>query len=371
MRALVAGMFQFHWDVLSRDDERAAQARAAPTRSRTHRQQDYARLMHRAAAAHTHQPAGAAGRKGPLDLCPAPPRVWVSCVRRRGCSRPRTPLLSRAGLPQHAVRGEQAAGLRGPRADLAPCVWHRAACCAGAARAGSTREGLAATVVDTQPLPPAHVCDGGARATADGDRAHPARSARGDQHAGAAAAPVHAPLLHGSVSAALPAQLGRPMETTDDDVQLTVRVAYSGNAEFRIDSEMVVNWPVPGFARLPISLTARGLVFDGETQPSAPAPGAHCYTEALCRPTTHTQRQTETRGMHALAERLSVFPLLLCDARTHVHLSLSFRRALFLCLSLSPLLDLAVTLTLVSDACGALTASVLCHRPVVVSYRLR
>jgi hypothetical protein len=53
----------------------------------------------------------------------------------------------------------------------------------------------------------------------------------------------------------------------DDDVQILMKVSYNGDAKFSIHTELVINWPQPGFGRLPISLHVNKCHFDGTRQP--------------------------------------------------------------------------------------------------------
>lgn len=49
----------------------------------------------------------------------------------------------------------------------------------------------------------------------------------------------------------------------DGDIEMAVRLQYSGNASFRVHSEMVINFPVPDFGRLPITLAVTDCLFTG------------------------------------------------------------------------------------------------------------
>lgn len=49
----------------------------------------------------------------------------------------------------------------------------------------------------------------------------------------------------------------------DGDAEVAVKITYRGSASFRLHTELVVNQPAPGFARLPVTLAASALRFDG------------------------------------------------------------------------------------------------------------
>jgi hypothetical protein len=49
----------------------------------------------------------------------------------------------------------------------------------------------------------------------------------------------------------------------DQDAQIAVRLTYNGSAAFSISTELIVNWPAPGFARLPITVRIKDLHLDG------------------------------------------------------------------------------------------------------------
>jgi distribution and morphology protein 12 len=68
-------------------------------------------------------------------------------------------------------------------------------------------------------------------------------------------------------------------EFSDDDLQIQVRLVYKGNARFSIQTELVINWPSPGFGRLPIVLHITQCAFEGMLVGAHPLFSAlPCYT---------------------------------------------------------------------------------------------
>jgi distribution and morphology protein 12 len=49
----------------------------------------------------------------------------------------------------------------------------------------------------------------------------------------------------------------------DADMMVVVKLMYDGNARFKVHSELLVNFPSPGFGRLPITLYVTKLAFSG------------------------------------------------------------------------------------------------------------
>lgn len=50
---------------------------------------------------------------------------------------------------------------------------------------------------------------------------------------------------------------------SEEDMEIAVRVKYDGDASFKIHSEVVINFPAPGFSRLPFTLHVKRCQLEG------------------------------------------------------------------------------------------------------------